>query len=152
MDDPDQGYDAILLAPAGLDRLGYHQLTHVHPIPYKIMLPAPGQGALGVQGRAADQETGRMLQAIDHAGTRAAVTAERAFLAGLGGGCSIPVGARATVVDGHLELEGVVASPDGEQLIRVDTRGPVGQAQIVGHSLAQIAIERGAGDLLQLKF
>ena len=152
LDDPDQGYDAILLAQAGLDRLGYHQLTHIYPIPFETMLPAPGQGALGVQGRAEDQETGRMLRAIDHAGTRAAVTAERAFLAGLGGGCSIPVGAHATVTNGHLELAGIVASPDGQRIIRVDTRGPVSETQKLGHAMAQLAIERGAGDLLQLKF
>jgi hydroxymethylbilane synthase len=151
LDDPGQGYDAILLAQAGLDRLGYHQLTHGYPIPFETMLPAPGQGALGVQGRAADQDTGRMLRAIDHPGTRAAVTAERAFLAGLGGGCSIPVGAHAIVANGYLDLEGIVASPDGQQLVRVDIHGPLSQAQELGQAMAQLAIERGAGDLLQLK-
>lgn len=148
LDDPAQGYDAILLAQAGLNRLGHTQLEHVHPLPPEVVLPAPGQGALGIQGRADDPHTNRYLQALDHAPTRAAVTAERAFLAGLGGGCSIPVGALATVTDGHLNLNGLVAHPSGQPIVRVSTSGPAGSAETLGRQLAGQALGQGAGDIL----
>jgi len=148
LDDPAQGYDAILLAQAGLTRLGHADLTHIHPIPAQVMLPAPGQGALGVQGRANDPDTGPYFAPLEHAPTRAAVTAERAFLAGLGGGCSIPVGALATVEAGQLSLRGVVASPDGRRVIRVAGSGAVSAAQEIGYQLANEAISQGAQALL----
>lgn len=147
LDDPAQGYDAILLAQAGLHRLA-RQLDHATPIPPAVMLPAPGQGALGVQGRANDPETNRYLQVLDDADTRAAVTAERAFLAGLGGGCSLPVGALAKVADGQISLQALVASPNGRQLIRVTGGAPVADARRLGQQLSAEALARGAGDLL----
>jgi len=148
LDDPDQGYDAILLAQAGLDRLGYTQLEHAHPLPFEVVLPAPGQGALGVQGRADDPDTNRYLQVLDHFDTRAAVTAERAFLDGLGGGCSLPVGALATVGNSHLELTALVARPDGQRTIKVNDDGPVSTARALGRKLAQMALAQGAEKLL----
>lgn len=148
LDDPDQGYDAVLLARAGLDRLGYTDLEHAHSIPYDTMLPAPGQGALGVQGRANDPETTRYLQVLDHSPTRAAVTAERAFLAGLGGGCSVPVAALGTVDNTHLTLQALVASPDGHRVVRVSQSGPIESAESMGHQLAEEALSQGAGELL----
>jgi hydroxymethylbilane synthase len=119
LDDPTQGYEAIVLAQAGLDRLGYTGLGHAYPIPVELVLPAPGQGALGVQGRIDDPDVTVYLKRLDHPPTRAAVTAERAFLAGLGGGCALPVGALATFQEGQLRLQALVADPQGGQLIKV---------------------------------
>jgi len=149
LDDPDQGYDAILLAQAGLERLGRTALEFAHPLPYHLVLPAPGQGALGVQGRADDVATIHYLQALEHAPTRAAVTAERSFLAGLGGGCSLPVGALGMVVNNTvLELQGVVASPDGRRVIRVSGGAEIESGRRLGQKLAAEALARGAADLL----
>jgi hydroxymethylbilane synthase len=149
LDDPEYGYDAILLAQAGLNRLGHTGLDYAYPIPFELVLPAPGQGALGVQGRAQDPEIEQYMQPIEHAETRAAVTAERSFLAGLGGGCSIPVGALATVTGETLVLKGVVASPDGQQVIRVEIDGSITEAEALGQQLAQMAVGQGADKLLQ---
>ncbi len=148
LDDPELGYTAIILAQAGLHRLGHTDLDHAHPIPFELMLPAPGQGALGIQGRADDPDISRYLRPLDHLPTRAAVTAERSFLAGLGGGCSLPVGALAQVEGDELELWGIIASADGEELIRLDIYGPVDQAEWLGRQLAEAALEAGAGGLL----
>lgn len=148
LDDPAQGYDAVLLAQAGLNRLGHTNLEHTHPIPYDVMLPAPGQGALGVQGRANDPDTDRFLAPLEDGATRAAVTAERAFLAGLGGGCSIPVGALAQVDGEQLVLRANVASPDGLRIIRVSGAGTVDSALALGQDLAAQAIAQGAQQLL----
>ncbi len=149
LDDPAQGYDAILLARAGLERLGYLPMAHAHPIPPGLVLPAPGQGALAVQGRAADPETTAYLQVLDHDPTRAAVTAERAFLAGLGGGCSLPVGAWTTVSGSRLHLQAVVASPYDRRLIRLSGSDNVEAAWALGQRLAAEALAQGAATLLQ---
>jgi hydroxymethylbilane synthase len=151
LDDPAQGYDAILLARAGFQRLERTDLDYAHPIRPAQMLPAPGQGALGIQGRSDDPETSHYLVALDHAPTRAAVTAERTFLAGLGGGCSLPVGALGRVSDGQIELQGLVARPDGHQVIRVSGTGPVSEPAALGRQLAQEALAQGAGELLTIE-
>jgi hydroxymethylbilane synthase len=151
LDDPAQGYDAILLARAGFQRLERTDLDHAHLIPPAQVLPAPGQGALAIQGRAGDPDTRRYLAALDHAPTRAAVTAERAFLAGLGGGCSLPVGALGRVSDGQIELQALVARPDGRRVIRVSGAGPVSAPAALGHQLAQDALARGAQELLAIE-
>jgi len=149
LDDPEQGYDAILLAQAGLYRLGRVDLEYAHPIPHSVVLPAPGQGALGVQGRVDDPETSRYLQVLEHMPTRVAVSAERAFLTGLGGGCSIPVGALGiTINEEQLSLEGLVASPDGRQIVRVAGGAPFKEGERLGRQLAAEALARGAGNLL----
>lgn len=149
LDDPEWGYDAIILAQAGLNRLGHADLSHAHPIPAETILPAPGQGALGVQGRADDPETTHYLQPLDHAQTRAAVTAERAFLAGLGGGCSLPVGALATCQDNRLYLTACVGQARGEHLIRLQTEGSLEEAALLGRQLANQALAQGAQALLE---
>jgi hydroxymethylbilane synthase len=149
LEDPVQGYDAILLARAGLERLGYLPLAHAHPIPPELVLCAPGQGALAVQGRVADPETTPYLQTLEHAPTRAAVTAERAFLAGLGGGCSLPVGAWATVSGSQLQLQTVVASPHDRRLIRLSGSDKLEAAWALGQRLAAEALAQGAATLLQ---
>src|ERR1041385_8055612 len=111
-------YDAIILAAAALTRLGMQaQITET--LPLDVMLPAPGQGALAVQCRAEDRETLDLLTAIHDPLTSAAVTAERAFLAGLEARCSVPIGAFAQKNDGQIILTGAVFSPDGKQAIRL---------------------------------
>jgi hydroxymethylbilane synthase len=139
-------YDAILLAAAGIIRLGFQELI-TQFLPLELMLPAPGQGALAIQCRADDEETLRLLSAIEQPATRQATSAERAFLSGLGGGCSLPVGAVAETLGGAITLRGIVASPDGKQILRLTATGddPI----LVGQDLAQQAIKRGAGAFIQ---
>ena len=142
----DEQYDAIILAGAGLIRLGL--ADHVRQwIPLDIMLPAAGQGALAVQCRAEDAETLELRRALDDAGSRRAVTAERAFLAGLGGGCAVPVAAFA-MVEGTIRLHGLVASPDGKRVIRVHVDGS--DAEALGREAARRAIADGAAEVLAM--
>jgi hydroxymethylbilane synthase len=139
-------FDAILLAGAGLIRLGLE--SHVTEwLPLDVMLPAPGQGALAVQCRADDWPTLQILTALEDNPTRQAVTAERQFLMGLGGGCSVPVAAYAAVKE-NIQLTGLVASPNGEKLIKVSGVGD--NATQLGLRLAQAAILQGAAEILDL--
>jgi hydroxymethylbilane synthase len=140
-------YDVIVLASAGLARLGLHEHITTY-LPFDEMLPAPGQGALAVQCRADDDETLQILHAIEHTPTRQAVLAERAFLDALGGGCSLPVGAYATLSEQTLTLRGVIASPDGTQCLTLTGQGtdPVQ----LGQSLAQQALAQGAIAIIAL--
>ncbi|MBI5567545.1 MAG: hydroxymethylbilane synthase [Chloroflexi bacterium] len=135
-------YDAIVLAAAGVLRLGL--ASHIAEyLAFEVMLPAPGQGALAIQCRAADQRTIDLLRPIDHPSTRLAVSAERAFLQGLGGGCSAPVAAYAQ----DQRLIGLVASQDGQRVIRVSGGGADPIA--LGHRLAQQALAQGAAELIK---
>lgn len=141
-------YDAIVLAAAGVLRLGYG--SHIADyLAYDVMLPAPGQGALAVQCRSDDRPTLDLLKPIDHLPTRSAVAAERAFLKGLGGGCSAPVAAlaEATQHSALITLTGLVASTDGRQVIRLSGEGP--DPIEVGRQLAQQALAQGAKELLK---
>ncbi len=132
----DGQYDAIVLAGAGLQRLGLEE--HVTEwLPFEVMLPAPGQGALAVQCRTADQETLGLLAALEDKATRKSVAAERAFLSGLGGGCAAPVAAYAETDSATIHLRGVTASPDGKGIIRVEGKGR--EAQELGLRLAREA-------------
>ncbi|MBN2116117.1 MAG: hydroxymethylbilane synthase [Anaerolineales bacterium] len=134
-------YDAIILAGAGLTRLGLDQ--HVTEwLPLDVMLPAPGQGALAVQCRSTDQTTLSLLAALEDESARRAVTAERAFLSGLGGGCAVPVAAYAAAIS----LTGLVISEDGRKAIKVTGEGM--DALALGNELAQKAISQGAGEIL----
>lgn len=142
-------YDATVLACAGLDRLGRRDEATSTFSP-EAMLPAPGQGALGIQMRTDDPEIARLLGPLDDAPARACVEAERHFLSGLGGGCSAPVGALALVQGGRLTLRARVLSLDGSQAVDVrhaDRYGP-GAARRVGEHAAQMALANGAADLL----
>ncbi len=142
-------YEAILLAGAGLARLGLE--GHVTEwLPLEVVLPAPGQGALAVQCRLDDRATLDLLAALEHQTTRQAVTAERAFLEGLGGGCSVPVAAYGRPADGDphaVNLVGLVISLDGKTAIRVvgEGRDPIR----LGRQLAQQALARGANEILK---
>jgi len=156
----DGQYHAIILAGAGLTRLGLD--GHVTEwLSLDVMLPAPGQGALAVQCRADDQTTLGLLAALEDASTRKAVTAERAFLSGLGGGCALPVGAYAECRHLHraadavqvmmrdecrITLRGLVISLDGKKVVKVTGEG--GDAEKLGSELAQQAIAEGAQAIL----
>lgn len=142
----DGEYDAIILAYAGVARLGL-QAHITETLPLNVMLPAPGQGALAVQCRADDLETINYLSAIHHPLTSASVNAERAFLAALGGGCSLPVGAFAQENNGQIILTGGVISADGKQAIRLSAVDK--EPQGLGERLAQFVLERGAADILK---
>ncbi len=144
--DPAGPYDAALLAFAGLDRLE-HTAVVTELLPLEIMLPAPGQGALAVQCRA-DARVLATLAPLDDADTRAAVTAERAFLHGLGGGCSVPVAAYARIAQDRLHLTGRVAAVDGSVLVEVTGFCAVNDAAALGASLAEQALGEGADRLL----
>lgn len=141
-------YDAIVLAGAGLTRLGLE--THVSEwLPLDQMLPAPGQGALAVQCRADDRSTLDLIAALEDESTRRAVTAERAFLKGLGGGCAVPVAAYAKVESRTtrlIELTGLVISEDGRRAIQVHRAGM--DAHLLGNELAHRAIAQGANEIL----
>lgn len=145
-------YDAIVVAGAGLIRLGLQDYISEW-LPYEQMLPAPGQGALAVQCAQDDLQTIQILQVLDDKVTRAAVNAERAFLSGLGGGCSLPIGAFATVTDMekggiNIYLRGIVVALNGTGLIKVEGKGndPV----LLGEELAREALQRGARELLSM--
>ncbi len=143
----DEGqYDAILLAAAGLKRLGWaDRIAEI--LPADVMCSAVGQGALAIETRA----TGPGFDAcskLDHAATHAAVRAERAVLASLGGGCQVPIGAYAAVEGGTLHLLGVVASPDGSAIIRAESAGPLAEAESLGRSLGETLLTLGARHIL----
>jgi hydroxymethylbilane synthase len=141
----DGRYDAIILAGAGLTRLGLD--NHVTEwLSLDGMLPAPGQGALAVQCRLDDRETLDLLAALEDKATLKAVTAERAFLSGLGGGCSVPVAAYAKVEGKTILLTGLVISEDGKKAIHVKRTGT--DANLLGNELAQRAIAQGANEIL----
>jgi hydroxymethylbilane synthase len=144
----EQDLDATILAEAGLVRLGLgDRITEV--LDDVWMLPAVGQGAIGIECRADDSIARGMAEAIDHVTTHRAVVAERAMLRGLGGGCHVPIGAKTTIADGTLSLRGVVLSPDGARRIEASIAGPQAQAESLGQDLARQLRDLGADDLLQ---
>ena len=129
-------YDAVILAAAGLNRLGKTESIR-QIIPADVMCPAAGQGALGIEIRAGDSGTRQHLAFLDDPAARATTTCERALLNKLGGGCQVPIGAFAEVRDGRLHLEGVVAHPDGSRVLRESHEGtdPVQLGEAVGDRL-----------------
>jgi len=140
--DPDGPYDATVLALAGLDRLGIAgQASEV--LSAEVMLPAPGQGAIGVQCRP-DGAALALLRQIEDAWTLAAVTAERGFLSALGGGCSAPVAALGMASGGRLTVRGRVTAVDGSEQTDVSVTGGVGDAEALGVELARMALAEGA--------
>jgi hydroxymethylbilane synthase len=141
-------YDAVILASAGLRRLGFAERISA-AIETDEMLPAVSQGALGIETRADDEETNALVARLDHEATREAVLAERALLRLLGGGCQVPIAAHATVRDGSLRLDGLVASLSGEAVIRDSIEGAASAAGRVGEALAARMLERGAATLLE---
>jgi hydroxymethylbilane synthase len=143
----EQDLDALILAQAGLVRLGLggHITEILNP---SWMLPAVGQGALGLECRADDAGTLALLRPLDDPPTRQAVLAERALLRGLGGGCQVPVGAATVVQDVELTLRGVVIRPDGGRRVEGRVAGPLAAAAELGGQLAELLLAQGARELL----
>ena len=139
-------YDAVILAAAGLNRLGKTELVR-QVISAEVMCPAAGQGALAIEIRADDSGTRQLLGFLDDATARATTTCERALLNKLGGGCQVPIGAFAEVRDGHLHLDAIVARPDGTKLLRESQDGsdPVRLGEAVGEAL----LRRGGDTILE---
>jgi len=144
--DPAGAYDAIVLAYSGLLRLDRSEVVS-QILPFDIMLPAPGQGALGVQCRD-EVRSLDFVAPIDHGVSAQAVLAERAFLAALGGGCSLPVAAFGEIVDDRLHVHGRVSAPDGSRQIDVSIDGSVDEAQRLGAELAKSALGQGAAEYI----
>ncbi|ONN48300.1 porphobilinogen deaminase [Acinetobacter genomosp. 33YU] len=144
----DGQYDAIILASAGLKRLGLENRIR-HTIEPNVSLPAVGQGALGLECRADDQEVLALIQPLLHIVTDVCVRAERAFNAYLEGGCQVPIAGYATLQDGKIHIEGRVGSPDGQTLLRAEMTDEAHNAQQLGENLARNLLEQGAGDLLK---
>jgi len=143
----DGDYEAIVLAAAGLTRLGWlNEVTEY--LPFTISLPAIGQGAIGIEGRRDDAFIRALVQKLDHPETRTAVSAERALLERLEGGCQVPIAAHATLQGGTLLMEGLVASVDGRQVLRESCQGPSAEAEQVGRQLAERLLARGGRAIL----
>jgi hydroxymethylbilane synthase len=143
----EQNLDAIILAEAGLQRLGLGSaITEL--LDPEWMLPAVGQGALGLECRSDDTITLGLLDQLNHVPTRQAVLAERALLRGLGGGCLVPIGASARVEGESLRLRGAVLSPDGTRRVAAETSGAAADAESIGRKLAETLLARGASTLL----
>jgi hydroxymethylbilane synthase len=145
----EQDLDATILAEAGLQRLGLaDRIAEI--LDDACMLPAVGQGALGIECRADDDATRSALISLDDAQTHAAVRAERAMLRELGGGCHVPIGAKTALDHGVLSVRGVVLSPDGTRRIDAMVRGPMTDAEALGRGLAQQLRGQGADALLAM--
>jgi hydroxymethylbilane synthase len=141
------GLDALVLAAAGLERLGCTESV-VERLPLGLCLPAVGQGALGLETRAGDAGTRALVQSLGDPVTTACVAAERAFLAELEGGCQVPIGALAEPEGESLRLRGVVASLDGSRLVRGERRGAADQPEALGRALGEELLARGGWEIL----
>ena len=141
-------FDALVLAEAGLRRLGLE--AHItQKLPLEIVLPAPGQGALALEVRTDDEPTRRIVAQLDHPPTHAAVTAERAMLAALQGGCSAPIAALGHVDGNRLTLIGRVLGRDGVRRIEAHEAATLAEAVALGRQVAEVLLNQGAGELIQ---
>jgi hydroxymethylbilane synthase len=140
-------YDAIVLATAGLKRLNLeaHIAAHIAP---SIMPPAVSQGAIGICARTGDEPAQRWLRSLDHAATRVAVTAERALLRRIEGGCQVPLGALATLAGGRLRLYASVCTLDGSVSLESEEHAPMADAMALGIRVAEQLLARGAGEII----
>ncbi len=144
----DEGqYDALVLACAGLRRLGLERRISA-PLPTSQMLPAVGQGALGIETRWDDVDTIDVVSKLDHKFTRLACMAERAFLRSLGGGCQLPIAAYAVVREKRIRLEGLVSDPQGIRIVRDRDTGGLDEAEELGSNLGKRLLDQGAEKLL----
>jgi len=141
-------YDAIILASAGLKRLGKTELVK-QIIPAEIMCPAAGQGALGIEIREGDADTRQHLQFLNDSTARATTTCERALLNRLGGGCQVPIGAFAEMREGKLHLEAIVADPDGTRLLRESRDGNLNDPERLGNAVGETLLRRGGDKILE---
>lgn len=140
-------YDAIILAAAGLKRLGLQDRIR-YAIPAEVSLPAVGQGAVGIECRLDDEQTIMLLAALNDDDTATRVKAERAMNTRLEGGCQVPIGSYAVLEGDDIWLRGLVGSPDGTAMIRGERRGPRAQAEQLGISLADELLSNGAREIL----
>lgn len=145
----DEGmYDAIILAAAGVKRLGWQdRITELLPV--EMSLPAIGQGALGIETPIGDAYINNLVEFFNHAETSAAVRAERALLRRLNGGCQVPIAAFGEVDGAKLSLRGLVASIDGKTFVRDSITGPVEKAEELGNELGERLLKQGAFDILK---
>ena len=141
-------YDAIVLAAAGLRRLGWeNRITEL--LDPSVMCPAVGQGALAVETRADGGAALEIARQLEHRESRIAVTAERALLAALGGGCQVPMGAYATVAQEALYIEAIIVSPDGAEIIRKKASGAAADAAAIGRALGEELLAEGGRAILE---
>ena len=140
-------FDGIILAVAGLKRLG-HEFRITQILDDDVMVSAVGQGALGIMCRAGDDSTRQVLQPLNDSPTRTAVTAERGLLRALGGSCQVPVAGRAKLANNTLTIKGLIASLDGVRVITDELTGSPEQAEQLGIELGQRMLSRGAGEIL----
>lgn len=144
----DEGqYDAVILASAGLVRLGLQERISAR-IEITEMLPAVGQGAIAIETKSDNEFAVERVARLDHHETRIACLAERAFLRGLGGGCQFPIAAHAILDNDLLKLDGLVAKPDGSEILRGSLSGSPHDPEALGSSLASELMARGAGSIL----
>lgn len=145
----DEGrFDAILLAAAGVRRLGWGHRVRQY-LPEGVCLPAIGQGALGIETRTGDAALLPVSRHFNHPPTADAVRAERAFLARLEGGCQVPIAGRAVIEGGRVRLTGLVASLDGARVIRRSASAPRAEAEALGVALAEAVLKAGGADILE---
>jgi hydroxymethylbilane synthase len=145
----ESNWDGMILARAGLDRLGL--TAHIaHTISLEWILPAAGQGALGIECRSDDAETLELLSLLNHEETRNAVSAERSLLKALGGGCQVPIGTHGKIVGNALELSGCIAAMNGESLVRAVHTGHTSHAEQIGEELARTLLDMGGKSLLEM--
>ncbi len=140
-------FDAIILATAGVKRLGHENIITAK-IPTDISLPAIGQGAVGIECRVDDEFMNDLLKKLDHKETSVCVRAERAFLKKLEGGCQVPIAAYAQLRNGNIYIEGLVGSIDGKTLLRESLRGNPEEAETLGTTLAEKLLVKGAKEIL----
>jgi hydroxymethylbilane synthase len=141
-------YDAIILASAGLQRLGKTELIK-QIMPVEIMCPAAGQGALGIEIRKGDSAIAHYLEFLNDIAARAATTCERALLNRLGGGCQVPIGAFAEIRRGKLHLDAIVADPDGSKLLRESRDGDLNDPVKLGSAVGETLLRRGGDEILE---
>lgn len=141
-------YDAIVLALAGLERMGFQdEVTEV--ISEETMVPAPGQGIVAVESRELDQDTNKVLESINHSDTAVQARAERAFLKRLSGDCNVPLGCRALTSGNEIQITGVLAKPDGSTLLKDSVSGSLCDAEKLGEDLADSILDSGGLGILK---
>lgn len=142
-------FDAILLAGAGLQRLGFESRIR-GLLPFSLSLPAVGQGAVGIECRTDDAPIHELLARLHHAPTGICVAAERAMNRALEGGCQVPIGAHARLLnDDRLHLAGLVGSPDGRRIVRSEAEGAADDPDALGETVARKLLDQGAGEILR---
>lgn len=142
-----EGLDAILLALAGLERIGFgDRITELFPT--DVIVPAPGQGIIAIECRTVDTEVREILSQINHTATSITASAERAFLESLGGGCQAPAGCNASIKEDEIHILGLIASPDGKEVIRERVVGKLEDAESMGHELARKLLDTGGKEIL----